>query len=629
MGRCDRGRASILRRPDLDRPRDGDRRRKVSGLVGLVAASLPNGSRVLAPDVEFTSTLFPFLVQAHRRVTVRTVPPARLADSIDESTDMVAFSAVQMATGEVADLEAIAAAARDHGALTLLDATQACGWLPLDGSRFDFVVAAGYKWLLSPRGTAFMAVAAPQLEQIVPLAAGWYAGDDVHTTYFGPPLRLAANARRLDTSPAWHSWIGTAAAMAVIKEIGIDAIHEHDLQLANRFRVELGLEPSNSAIVFVDAPDAAGRWERAGIRAAIRNGRLRTSWHLLQHGRRRRPDADSTRGLDHFGEPGGRPQRAPAWPGSCGGQQRSPPAELHARPSVLQTACALDRVDRLPALVAHRHNASRCQNVRDVTPRTRREKPGCRVGEHELDGLGRILLVVPITPLGPRLIQPVQETPGIGLPPSSSTRPSSFRIVARTSSNGTPGSAVPRYPTLRRTIPAGNDLALVGRNGTNPSAGVCHELVADDLDRLDDAVTEDRHGRNAEAEDDTLFLAGRRGGNDLPQHIDVTAGESRVVRERSRRSRDRARDPPDRRRDPLPRALVSSCNSGAVNRPARRRRRPRTTISSIPEPRIAAIASSVVSVGEISSDVRASMRATSTATLPFPTTTTRWSRGRM
>jgi selenocysteine lyase/cysteine desulfurase len=252
----------------------------VSGLVGLVAASLPSGSRVLTPDVEFTSTLFPFLVQAHRHVTVRTVPAARLAEAIDDSTDVVAFSAVQMATGEVADLELIAAAARDHGALTLVDATQACGWLPLDGSRFDFVVAAGYKWLLSPRGTAFMAVAPTQLEQIVPLAAGWYAGEDVHATYFGPPLRLAVGARRLDTSPAWHSWIGAAAAMAVIEEIGIEAIHEHDLRLANLFRAELGMEPSNSAIVFVDAPDAAERLERAGIRAAIRNGRLRTSWHL-------------------------------------------------------------------------------------------------------------------------------------------------------------------------------------------------------------------------------------------------------------------------------------------------------------------------------------------------------------
>src|SRR4051794_28311679 len=179
----------------------------VSGLVGLVAASLPDGARVLAPDIEFTSTLFPFLVQEARGVTVRSVAAADLADAIDDSTDVVAFSAVQMATGEVADLEAIAGAARAHGAVTLVDATQACGWLPLDGYGFDIVVAAGYKWLLSPRGTAYMSVAPERLSAIVPTAAGWYAGEDVHASYFGGPLRLATDARRLDTSPAWHSWV--------------------------------------------------------------------------------------------------------------------------------------------------------------------------------------------------------------------------------------------------------------------------------------------------------------------------------------------------------------------------------------------------------------------------------------
>lgn len=252
----------------------------VSGLVGLVAASLPNDSRVLTPEVEFTSTLFPFLVQAHRGITVRMVPAAGLLDAIDGTTDVVAFSAVQMATGEVADLEAIAATARSYGALTVVDATQACGWLPLDGSLFDIVVVAGYKWLLSPRGTAFMAVSHDRLDDIVPIAAGWFAGDDVYGTYFGPPLRLAADARRLDTSPAWYSWVGAAAAMTVIEEIGVDAIHEHNLRLANRFRAGLDLASSDSAIVFVDAPGAEERLERAGIRAAVRNGRMRTSWHL-------------------------------------------------------------------------------------------------------------------------------------------------------------------------------------------------------------------------------------------------------------------------------------------------------------------------------------------------------------
>lgn len=251
----------------------------VSGFVGLVASSLPDGSRVLIPEIEFTSTLFPFLVEERRRVTVRTVPAAELAQSIDETTDLVAFSAVQMATGEVADLTAIAAAARSHGALTLVDATQACGWLPLDGKAFDIVVAAGYKWLLSPRGTAYMAVAPDRLAEIAPTAAGWYAGEDPHASYFGPPLRLAADARRLDTSPAWHAWVGAAPALALIEEIGVATIHEHDLRLANRFRAGLGLEAGDSAIVFVDAPAADGHLEQAGIRAAVRNGRLRTSWH--------------------------------------------------------------------------------------------------------------------------------------------------------------------------------------------------------------------------------------------------------------------------------------------------------------------------------------------------------------
>ena len=208
------------------------------------------------------------------------MPAAELAGAIDEATDVVAFSAVQMATGEVADLAAIAASARAHGALTLVDATQACGWLPLDGYAFDIVVAAGYKWLLSPRGTAYMAVAPERLADIVPTAAGWYAGENVHTTYFGAPLRLAADARRLDTSPAWHSWVGAAPALALIEEIGVQAIQAHDLQLANRFRAGLGIQAADFAIVFVDVPGAAERLERAGIRAAVRNGRVRTSWHL-------------------------------------------------------------------------------------------------------------------------------------------------------------------------------------------------------------------------------------------------------------------------------------------------------------------------------------------------------------
>lgn len=248
----------------------------VSQLVGLVAASLPRGARVLAPDVEFTSNLFPWMVQAE----VETVPAHRLAEAIDSRTGAVAFSSVQSATGELADVDAVLAAARHHGALTIVDATQACGWLPIEAGRFDAVACAAYKWLMCPRGTAFLTVSDALLERIRPAAAGWYAGEDPHASYYGPPLRLAASARRLDTSPAWFSWVGSAPALELVAEIGVEAIGAHDVALANRFRAGLGLAPSDSAIVSVQVPDAAARLERAGIRAAVRAGSLRASFHV-------------------------------------------------------------------------------------------------------------------------------------------------------------------------------------------------------------------------------------------------------------------------------------------------------------------------------------------------------------
>jgi selenocysteine lyase/cysteine desulfurase len=252
----------------------------VSGLVAHVAAALPDGARVLAAEPEFTSLLFPFLAQAERGVEVEIVPLSRLAEAIDGRIDAVAVSAVQSSTGELADFDGIAAAARHHGALTVVDATHAIGWLPLDATRFDAVACAAYKWLMSPRGTAFMVLDPALAERLTPHQAGWFAARDPLTDQFGPPLRLADTARRFDTSPAWFSWVGTEPALALLNEIGVETVHAHDLRLANRFRAGLGMTPGDSAIVTSDVPDAAAKLERAGIMAATRAGRLRASFHL-------------------------------------------------------------------------------------------------------------------------------------------------------------------------------------------------------------------------------------------------------------------------------------------------------------------------------------------------------------
>ena len=113
-----------------------------------------------------------------------------------------------------------------------------------------------------------------------PLYAGWYVGDDPWASIYRPPLRLAKDARWLDISPAWLAWAGTVPALELLVEVGIAAIHRHDLALANALRGRLGLPPGDSAIVTVAAESRLERLRAAGIKASVRAGAVRVSFHL-------------------------------------------------------------------------------------------------------------------------------------------------------------------------------------------------------------------------------------------------------------------------------------------------------------------------------------------------------------
>lgn len=252
----------------------------VSGLIAPVAVGLAPGTRVVVPDIEFTSNLFPWMVQEARGVEVVTVPAAKLADAIDERTGVVAYSLVQSADGSLADDAEILSAAREFGAMVVVDGTQAAGWLPIDASRYDVLVVGGYKWLMGPRGTAYAYYAPRVRDRFVPVAAGWYAGENVHESYYGPPLRLASDARRFDTAPAWSAWVGAPDALELVQRIGVPHIRAHDVALANRFLNALGRPSGHSAIVTVDAPGADAALRDAGVRAAVRAGRVRASFHV-------------------------------------------------------------------------------------------------------------------------------------------------------------------------------------------------------------------------------------------------------------------------------------------------------------------------------------------------------------
>ena len=249
----------------------------VSTVAGMVAASLGDGAVVLCAEEEFTSVTFPFL--ADPRLETQAVPLDELLDSVTDRVDLVAVSAVQSSDGRLVDLDRLEMVADRHQARTFVDTTQAAGWLPLDADRFDVTACHGYKWLCSPRGAGFLTVSEAALEWLRPINAGWYAGEERWASIYGPPLRLAGDARRFDVSPAWFSFAGAAPALEQLARFGPEAVGAYSVGLANRFRGSVGLAPSNSAIVSVQT-DAGRALAAEGIVVAERAGRVRFSFYL-------------------------------------------------------------------------------------------------------------------------------------------------------------------------------------------------------------------------------------------------------------------------------------------------------------------------------------------------------------
>lgn len=256
----------------------------VAAQTALVASGLAPGSEVLTAEDDFTSVLNPFHVRGDLKV--RAVPLERLAESVRPGTALVAVSAAQSADGRIADLPALREAARAHGARTYVDFSQAAGWLPIDAEGYDFTVCTTFKWLLGPHGAAFLVVP-EDFGGLTPLYAGWVAAERPWDACYGPVQELAHSARRFDVSPALFTHAGARHSLALIEELGVDAVREHDLALAGRFRAGLtaldheALPAPGSAIVSVPGlGHRQGELSRAGIEVSNRSGNLRASFHL-------------------------------------------------------------------------------------------------------------------------------------------------------------------------------------------------------------------------------------------------------------------------------------------------------------------------------------------------------------
>ena len=260
----------------------------VSAGVGLVAASLTAADVVLLPDDEFRSVLFPLLVGAEERgARVRRVPFEALAESIDETTTLVATSHVRSNGGGVQDLAALAEAARAHEARLLVDATHSAGILSVDAERLglDYVVCAAYKHLLCPRGVAFLRVAERCWDGLPSLTASWRSVEEPYAGFYGGTRAdLAPTAARFDQSLAWHAWVGARESLELLASIDPVARERWCSSLATGLAERLGLRPTGSSLLgiplSVTVAEAKARLRNASVAASFPGGRLRLSFHV-------------------------------------------------------------------------------------------------------------------------------------------------------------------------------------------------------------------------------------------------------------------------------------------------------------------------------------------------------------
>ncbi|HEX2030325.1 MAG TPA: aminotransferase class V-fold PLP-dependent enzyme [Actinomycetota bacterium] len=270
----------------------------VAEAAATVAASLPPG-RVVVGEREFRSNLLPWVALRDRGFEVveveaddGVVTTERLASAVEPGAVLVAVSDVQSSNGFRVRLGEIASACRAAGARLFVNVTQSVGALRFDPAvEADYVAAHGYKWLLAPRGAAWLAVRPDRLDELRPLLPNWHSVEEPYADYYGSAIPLSSAASRLDTSMAWLPWVGARAALDLLARLDAGALERRCLELAAAFRAGAAdrgygtvREEAASHIVAVDVPDAGALKRRLAERrviAAVRGGFLRLGFHAF------------------------------------------------------------------------------------------------------------------------------------------------------------------------------------------------------------------------------------------------------------------------------------------------------------------------------------------------------------
>ena len=226
-----------------------------------------------------------------------------LIAAMTPGTRVVSVSHVRYDDGSLLDAARVAAACHAQGALLVLDVSHSCGAVPIDVKELgaDFLVCAGYKWLLSPYGTGFFWVKSELQDTGRPGPFSWtsQATDSFFELNFVDP-KPSSSAKRWDAAEAYTHFNFNLAVMNAsvdfVLRVGPELVREH-----NRKLMEFLFEHLPEDCVRASPLDSAQRGpyacftartpektaelyqklQKENVIVSLREGRIRVSPHLF------------------------------------------------------------------------------------------------------------------------------------------------------------------------------------------------------------------------------------------------------------------------------------------------------------------------------------------------------------
>ena len=216
------------------------------------------------------------------------IDPQTWADALGPHVAAIVPMHVHSNSGLVSPMEQIAVLARAAGAVSIVDACQAAGIIPVSPRDWgvDALIGSSVKWLCSGPGAGFLWVRRELIGELEPVNAGWFSHDDPFE-FDIRDFRYAKDARRF--------WGGTPApAPCTLAASGIETvlgIGQEAILAANRALVATAADAADTPFDMTDRggtlcltgedPDAAEAALRAlGCRFDRRGRILRLSFHV-------------------------------------------------------------------------------------------------------------------------------------------------------------------------------------------------------------------------------------------------------------------------------------------------------------------------------------------------------------